>query len=91
VDALQRLADQRVQPHPPRRGQALVQHLADQRVGEPPAAKPTRHRLDDPCPLGLLQQHQQPLGLQAAGRLQQAQLEVAAQDGGDLQHPLAAR
>ncbi len=39
--------------------------------------------------LGLLQQLQQPLAVQAAGRLQHPQLEVAADHRGNLQDPLA--
>jgi hypothetical protein len=90
VGHLQRLPDQPVKPHPPRGRQALVQHLADQRVREPPAAQPARDRTDHPGRLGLLQQLQQPPGVQAAGRLQHPQLEVAARHRGNLQDSLAA-
>ena len=89
VGGLKRLPDQPVQVHAPRGEQALVQHLPDQRVREPPAAELTRDRPDHPCGLGLLQQHEEPLGVQAASRLQRPQLEVAAHHRGDLQDPPA--
>ena len=89
VEGLERVGDQPVQAYPARREQALVQHLPDQRVREPPAAELPGDRADQPCGFGLLQQHQQLLGVQAAGGLQHPQLEVAAHDRGDLQHPPA--
>jgi hypothetical protein len=57
---------------------------------EPPAAQPSRDRGDHPGRLGLLHQLQQPRRIQTGGRLQGRQLEVAAEDGGDLQDRLAA-
>jgi hypothetical protein len=89
VDALQRLPHASVQAHPPCCRQALVQHLADQRVRKPPAAKPTRYRSDHPGRLGLLQQPQQLVGVQATSRVHGRQLKLAAEDGSDLQYPPA--
>jgi hypothetical protein len=63
VHGLERVGDQPVQAHPPRREQALVQHLPDQRVREPPPAELTGDRPDQPGGLGLLQRHQQLLGI----------------------------
>jgi hypothetical protein len=54
VDGLQRLPHAPVQPHAASSRQALVQHLADQRVREPPAAQPPRDRSDHAGRLGLL-------------------------------------
>jgi hypothetical protein len=90
IDGLERLPDAAVQAHPAGGGQTLIQHLADQRVREPPAAKPTWDRPDHPRRLGLFQQFPKWVGVQAAGWLQHAQLEVATQHGSDLEHPPAA-
>ncbi len=90
IHGLQGLPHAAVQTHPAGRRQVLIHHLADQRVGEAPAAEPTGDRTDDPGRLRLLQQPKQPLAVQAANRLQHAQPEIAADHGGDLQDPPAA-
>ena len=90
IHRLQRLPHPPVQPDAAGGGQTLVQHLADQGMGEPPTTQPSRDRGDDPGRLGLLHQLQQPLWVQAAGRLQHPQVEVTAHHGGDLQDPPAA-
>jgi hypothetical protein len=90
VQVLQRLRGAPVQAHPAGGGQPLVEHLADQRMGEAPAAEAAGDLGDHPRRLRLLEQLEQAVAAQAAGRLQGAQLELAAEDGGGLQHPVAA-
>ena len=51
-------------------------------MGEPPTTQPPRDRTHHPGRLGLLQQLQQPVPVKAAGRQQDSQLKVAAEDGG---------
>jgi hypothetical protein len=72
VEVFQRLPGTPVQADPAGGGQPLVEHLADQRMGEAPAAEPAGDLGDHPGRLGLLEQLEQAVAAQAADRLEGA-------------------